>query len=734
MSRVFDTALPFPTLAKAALADTQLRSNLAHATTTIRDKRLKVVSELTDWEQLRSAGAAIKDYALDHLDELCVELEKNVTAHGGTVHWARDAAEANAIVVGLVQATGVDSVVKVKSMATAEIELNAALERQGITAYETDLAELIVQLGDDLPSHILVPAIHKNRSQIRQIFLDEMGKSGLAAPDDLTDDPAQLAAAARAHLRQRFLSARVAISGANFVIADTGALVVVESEGNGRMCLTLPETLISVVGIEKILPTWQSLEVFMQLLPRSSTGERMNPYTSIFTGATPGNGPSDFHLVLIDNGRSSALAEETGRDVLRCIRCSACLNVCPVYERTGGHSYGNPYPGPIGAVLVPQLRRGERTPLEDSLPYASSLCGACYVACPVKIDIPKILVRLRSEVVDEKRRDHPRDPELLSMKVIERGFSSARLFQRAIAIGSLIGRLPMTTLRFLPPPLNKWSSARDAPLPPSTSFRSWFAATHPNAIVSSRLPTTSTTPHAHIHDALHDAKPGHVGRDVAGREGVLSSIDTALGVARRHSVLSPTREYSTAGDANASQRRELFIDRLRDYRAHVVECDNESLGATVNALLLAHASRSVAAPADVPPTWLTTVEARVRLDDPTLTVHDLDIIDSAITGCAVAVAQTGTIILDSGARQGRRVLSLIPDHLIVVIQEDQIVELVPEGIVRLRADATQTWISGPSATSDIELERIEGVHGPRTLDVIVVEGSPDADANSDQGV
>ncbi len=730
MSKVFDTELPFPTLAKAALADTQLRANLAHATTTIRNKRLKVVSELEDWEALRSAGAEIKDFTLDHLDELCVELEKNVTAHGGTVHWARDAAEANDIVVTLVQATGVDSVVKVKSMATAEIELNAALERHGITAYETDLAELIVQLGDDLPSHILVPAIHKNRSQIRQIFVDEMGKSGLPAPDDLTDDPAQLAAAARAHLRQRFLSAKVAISGANFVIADSGALVVVESEGNGRMCLTLPETLISVVGIEKVLPNWQSLEVFMQLLPRSSTGERMNPYTSIFTGATPGNGPSNFHLVLIDNGRSSALAEETGRDVLRCIRCSACLNVCPVYERTGGHSYGNPYPGPIGAVLVPQLRRGERTPLEDSLPYASSLCGACYVACPVKIDIPKILVRLRSEVVDEKRREHPHDPELVSMKVMERGFSSSRLFQRAIALGSLVGRLPIRTLRFLPPPLNKWSAARDAPLPPATSFRSWFAETHPGASVASTLPAPSTAPRVHHHDDIHEAKPGHVGRDVAGREGVLSSIDTALGSTGRRTTLSPTRDYLTVGTASAIERRELLIDRLLDYRAHVVECDATSLAATVGSLLAARSSQSLAAPSDVPSSWLSGVESPIHFDDPALSVSDLDAIDSTITGCAVAIAQTGTIILDSGARQGRRALSLIPDHLIVVIDEEQIVELVPEGVDRLRADSAQTWISGPSATSDIELERIEGVHGPRTLDVIIVTSDPTAPTES----
>ena len=723
MSKVFDTELPFPTLAKTALADAQLRANLAHATTTIRNKRLKVVGELDDWEKLRSAGAAIKDYSLDHLDELCVELEKNVTAHGGVVHWARDAKEANEIVVSLVQATGVDSVVKVKSMATAEIELNVALEKHGITAYETDLAELIVQLGDDLPSHILVPAIHKNRSQIRQIFIDEMGKSGLPAPEGLTNDPAALAAAARAHLRQRFLSAKVAISGANFVIADTGSLVVVESEGNGRMCLTLPDTLISVVGIEKVLPNWQDLEVFMQLLPRSSTGERMNPYTSIFTGATPGNGPSHFHLVLIDNGRSSALAEDTGRDVLRCIRCSACLNVCPVYERTGGHSYGNPYPGPIGAVLVPQLRRGERTPLEDSLPYASSLCGACYVACPVKIDIPKILVRLRSEVVDEKRREHPRDPELLAMKVVEKGFSSARLFQRAITLGGLLGRLPLRTLRFLPPPLNKWSAARDAPLPPATSFRTWFAQTHPDGADSASAPATRSTALVHYHDAVHDAQPGHVGQDVAGREGVLSSIATALGAQGHHTSLPSTREYRVEGTRDASLRRALLMDRLVDYRAHVVQCDDASLSATINELLLAHGSRSVATPADVPASWTDSLDARVHRDQPILSVKDLDEIDSTISGCAVAIAQTGTIILDSGVHQGRRALSLIPDHLIVVIFAEQIVEVVPEGVARLAPDSTQTWISGPSATSDIELERIEGVHGPRTLDVILVSSA-----------
>src|SRR6478672_79059 len=254
---------------------------------------------------------------------------------------------------------------------------------------------MIVQLGKYRPSHILVPAIHRNRGEIRDIFRAEMSEWGRPAPEGLTDTPAELAEAARLHLREKFLRAKVGISGANFMVAETGTLVVVESEGNGRMCLTLPETLISVVGIEKIVPTWRDLEVFMQLLPRSSTGERMNPYTSMWTGATEGQ---TFHLVLLDNGRTSVLADEVGRQALRCIRCSACLNVCPVYERAGGHAYGSVYPGPIGAILTPQLR-GLASPLEESLPYASTLCGACYEVCPVAINIPEVLLDLRSKVV-----------------------------------------------------------------------------------------------------------------------------------------------------------------------------------------------------------------------------------------------------------------------------------------------------------------------------------------------
>ncbi|MDQ3403992.1 MAG: lactate utilization protein [Actinomycetota bacterium] len=462
----------FPVAAKEALGDKQLRANLRNATGTIRAKRAAVVAERDDWEALRDAGAAIKDRTLRDLDTYLVEFERNATEAGAVVHWARDAAEANRIVIDLVRAEGADEVVKVKSMATQEIELNEALAEAGIAAIETDLAELIVQLGHDRPSHILVPAIHRNRAQIREIFLREMP----GVPEDLTDEPAALAAAARAHLRRKFLSAKVAVSGANFAVADSGALVVVESEGNGRMCLTLPDVLISVVGIEKLVPTWTDLEVMLQLLPRSSTGERMNPYTSTWRGVTPGDGPQRCHIVLLDNGRTDALADEIGRQALRCIRCSACLNVCPVYERTGGHAYGSVYPGPIGAILTPQLRGVDADPVSASLPFASTLCGACYDVCPVKIDIPAALVHLRGQVVDARRGTV--SVERVGMRAAGWVLARPRWFAALRRVGAVGARLvgrdgPRGLLRRMPG-VSAWLSRRDVPVPPQESFRDWW--------------------------------------------------------------------------------------------------------------------------------------------------------------------------------------------------------------------------------------------------------------------
>ncbi|HET8980742.1 MAG TPA: LutB/LldF family L-lactate oxidation iron-sulfur protein, partial [Solirubrobacteraceae bacterium] len=495
-----DAIPPFPQAARTALADSQLRHNLGHATQTIRAKRAQVVGEVDDWEALREAGRALKERVLRHLDEHLLALEASVRRAGGVVHWARDAQECNRIVGDLIAAHGVDEVVKSKSLTTEETRLNEALAQRGIRAWETDLAQLIIQLGDDMPSHILVPAIHKNRAQIRDLFLRELSD----APRDLSDDPRALAEAARAHLRRLFLEARVGISGVNFAIADTGTVSVVESEGNGRMCTTLPEVLISVMGIEKVIPSWEDLEVFLALLPRSSTAERMNPYTSLWTGVSDGDGPREFHLVLVDNGRSTVLADAVGRQALACIRCSACLNVCPVYERTGGHAYGSTYPGPIGAILTPMLHGMTEY---RSLPYASSLCGACYEVCPVKINIPEVLVHLRHE--DVRRAGRPgaplrerAAPERAGMRALARVFADRRLYEAAQRAGRL-AQWPLVRdgrIGRLPGPLAGWTSARDLTPLPEQSFRDWWRA--------NRLKPMGLRDRAERDLSAGDARPG----------------------------------------------------------------------------------------------------------------------------------------------------------------------------------------------------------------------------------
>jgi L-lactate dehydrogenase complex protein LldF len=455
--------------AAIALADPQLRANLGRATRTIRDKRARVVAEVEDWEAARDRAAAVKDDVLDRLEELLAQFEAAATAAGAVVHRAADADAANAIVTRLAREAGTDNVVKIKSMATQEIGLNEALIEAGIEPIETDLAELIVQLADDKPSHILVPAIHYSRTQIRDIFAARM--PGFVAT---SDEPAVLAESARRYLRERFLSATFAVCGANFAIAETGSLVIVESEGNGRMCLTLPETLVAVVGVEKLLPHFDDLGDFLRLLPRSSTGERMNPYTSILTGVTPGDGPRSLHIVLLDNGRTRVAADPVGRSALRCIRCSACLNVCPVYERTGGHAYGSVYPGPIGAILSPQLT-GQSAGANRTLPFASTLCGACYDVCPVKIDIPSILVHLR--------QTGPHGSAGTAGMSAMGWFMGGPRRWRMVLVGARAGSAPLRwtgrrSLKRAPYPMSGWTRYRDAPLPAPESFHRWWRRTH----------------------------------------------------------------------------------------------------------------------------------------------------------------------------------------------------------------------------------------------------------------
>lgn len=474
------TAPTFPMAARAAMGDTQLRKNVRHATDVIQAKRARVVGEMPDWQELREAGKQIRQHTMEHLDYYLEEFERNCTKAGGVVHWARDGAEARRIIVELVKASGSDEVIKIKSMTTEEIQLNTALEEAGIHPYETDLAELIIQLGEDQPSHIVVPALHKNRQQIREIFMRTMNLP------ELGEKPQDLADAARKFLREKFLRVKTGVSGANFLIAETGGVCIVESEGNGRMCLTLPETLITVAGIDKVLPRFADLEVLLQLLPRSATGERMNPYNSVWTGvdATDGaglkdgrslrDGPGVFHVVLMDNARTEVLADEEGRQTLHCIRCGACQNACPVYRQTGGHAYGSVYAGPIGAILTPQLQQMHHA---QSLPYASSLCGACYEVCPVKINIPEVLIHLRNKVV----KDAGMTVESLAMKTMGMIFRSESRFRAAQRMGRM-AEAPLVRkdgqgegwIGWLPGLLGGWTQVRDLQAMPKETFREWF--------------------------------------------------------------------------------------------------------------------------------------------------------------------------------------------------------------------------------------------------------------------
>jgi len=468
-------AAKFPIIANTLVDDSQIRKNVRHATDVIQNKRANVVAEQRDWQELRLSASKIKEHTLKYLDRYLEQFETACTRAGGQVHWATDADEANKIILELMQSAMAKhgwarEVIKVKTMTSDEINLNAALEAAGIRPHETDLADMIIQLGDDKPSHIVVPALHKNRTQVREIFSRKMDLPELGdKPQDLTD-------AARHYLREKFLNVKVGFSGANFLVAETGSVCVVESEGNGRMCLTMPEMLITVAGIEKIIPAAQDLEVFLQLLPRSATGERMNPYNTIWTGVHEGDGPREFHVVLLDNGRTNILADKESRQTLHCIRCGACLNACPVYSRTGGHAYGSIYAGPIGAILTPQLQSMKHS---QSLPYASSLCGACYEVCPVRINIPDVLLHLRSKVV-ERQQDMlagGANFEGLAMKMAAFAFARPTIYRWGQKFARVAQRLLVRKgyIRWLPGMLGGWTAVRDLKALPQEPFREWWA-------------------------------------------------------------------------------------------------------------------------------------------------------------------------------------------------------------------------------------------------------------------
>ncbi len=449
-----------------ALAKAGQRAALRRATDLIGERRAQAVAEVPAWEALRERARRTKAQVLANLDRYLEQFAERAASAGVVVHWARDAEEACAVVARLAQDAGGGSIVKAKSMLTEEIGLNSALERLGYSPLETDLGERIVQLAGELPAHIIVPAIHMSRREIADLFVRELSV-------ERSEDPAELTAIARRLLREHFARATLGISGVNFAVAESGSILLLENEGNIRLVTSLPRVHLAVMGIEKLIPRLDDLEVFLRLLPRSGTGQHLTSYQSLLTGAPAPlgeEGPQEVHVLIVDNGRTRMLADELERQTLACIRCGACLNACPVYRQVGGHAYGSVYPGPIGAILTPQLAGVEAA---GELPFASSLCGACRDVCPVKIDIPRLLLRLRARSTAQRAARGARLAFRLWAWAMVRAWryaALARLARAASAIAPGGGRLGRIVRRRVPP-LWAWTAARELRPPARRSFR-----------------------------------------------------------------------------------------------------------------------------------------------------------------------------------------------------------------------------------------------------------------------
>ena len=458
-----------------AMQNPTLRRALRNVGTGFNGARLEAIDEVSPqvWEEWREEARSIKVHALDHLDYYLEMLHDKVTEAGGQVHFATDAAQANEIVAELARSRQVKLATKSKSMVSEELDLNRTLEGVGVEVFETDLGEYIIQLAEETPSHLVAPALHKTKEQVAELFNRKLGVP-------LTDDIEEMARVARETLREKFFNADLGISGANFVVAETGTLVIITNEGNGRLCTSAPRIHIGITGMEKVIPSVQDLAVFLRLLPRSATGQRITSYVSMVSGPRRNedeDGPEEFHLVLVDNGRSKLLADPELRESLYCIRCGACLNICPVYQKIGGHAYGWVYPGPIGAIISPTLVGLDQA---KDLPQASSLCGACREACPVKINIPRMLLHLRHKIVEtpEGAEKSANGVENLAAKgytwlmsnptALTTAGKIGRVAQKPFAGKGKIEKLPLSLL-------SQWTAARDLPLLPSRTFREIWA-------------------------------------------------------------------------------------------------------------------------------------------------------------------------------------------------------------------------------------------------------------------
>jgi L-lactate dehydrogenase complex protein LldF len=647
-----------------ALADDELRGALRRATDLFSARRREALSKVPDWEELRTEARRIKDETLADLDRHLEQFVENAEAAGVQIHRAVDAEAARRIVEEIARNTGTtEAIVKSKSMTTEEIELNEFLEARGLHALETDLGEWIIQLAEERPSHIIVPAIHKTRAQIGKLFSKHL-------QTDPSLDAQAMTVVAREFLRERFAAADVGISGVNFAVAETGSILLLENEGNIRLTTSLPRVHIALMGIEKVIPRLADLAVFLRLLPRSGTGQHLTSYQSILTGTKrrpADEGPEEVHIVLLDNGRSGMLASPVTRQSLACIRCGACLNACPVYQQIGGHAYGSVYPGPIGAIITPQLNGGENA---DALPFASSLCGACVEVCPVKIDIPELLLHLRAE-----SRERGSRMERFAFRMWARVSSSRRAFEWGSAALRLLSRAGLLGVL---PPVRAWRRERNLRPIAAKSFRRQWAS------------------------GL--SKTGLSGRD-----------DVEVG--RAESEAAP-RAPETLAERDALER---FVEMVHSVggQCHQVDDHREVLDHILQELdVSSFVCSDAALLRDVRPEGRVRVEANAERSE-------LLRADAGISTAQWGIAETGTLVLMSDDER-HRLASLLPPVHIAVLSRSRIVATLDDAFASVGREKPEemsraiTFITGPSRTADIELTLVVGVHGPGVLHVIVI--------------
>lgn len=652
------------------------------ATRRLLANRAAAAAQVADWESLRHQAHDLRLDGIMHLDSYLAELRSKVVENGGHFHLARDSEHACQIVTQIALDHQVRTVVKGKSMASEEIDLNAALARAGVRAVETDVGEFIIQMAGIRPSHILGPAAHMSKEEIAALFSDKLGIDAPADARQLTD-------IAREKLRGEFLQAEMGITGANFVIAETGTVVLVTNEGNGRLCTTLPPLYVAVAGIDKVVPRWDDATILLRLLARSATGQKMSCYTSLMTGLclSPDEmGPREFHLVLVDNGRSRIAQDPVVRETLLCIRCAACLNICPVYNQVGGHAYGWVYSGPMGAILAPQLLG---TTVARELPYASSLCGACADVCPVKIPIPQILLHLRRRIAQGDDRVGPTAPASLRVatKLAATGMSTPWLYRLAArALG--IAQTPFrqgSWLPKLPSPLDRWTDvrpmralqgrfrgwwrehARNQPADGEQTLESRGEASGWGSLDASPLPTSPhPSPDQGEGDGGMDQFLGEVNR-LAGRARRIDEgeIDDALCRLVRDESIRQAILWGTDGLV----------------RLHVEQC-LEGLGVKI---IPSDADKSLLAQADL-----------------------------GVTEADYAIAESGTLGLLSSPVKSP-VTSLLPRIHLALVRPEAVRSDLGTVLAQAKGQSYLVFVTGPSRTSDIESTPTLGAHGPKSL-------------------